>query len=131
MAHSIEARVPFLDHRLVEFAHTLPVSFHDQARRPKRLLTQAMSGILPEAVRMRPDKKGFLTPEQKWVTQDGGKVIRRLLETSIECSQGTLKPCALAYFDDVAAGSKPFDFTYWRLISLGLWMNAFNIRHIT
>jgi asparagine synthase (glutamine-hydrolysing) len=131
MSHSIEARVPFLDHRLVEFAHSLPLSFHDERNRPKRLLSQAMSGILPESVRLRPDKKGFLTPEQMWVTHDRGKNIRKLLETSIECSQGILKPGALAYFDNVASGREPFDFTYWRLISLGLWMNAFRIHRVT
>ncbi|TSA27864.1 MAG: asparagine synthase (glutamine-hydrolyzing) [Bacteroidetes bacterium] len=68
MAFSIESRVPFLDHRLVEFAFTL--SNEDKIHRgvTKYILREAMNGSLPSAIYNRHDKKGFITPgEDKWL----------------------------------------------------------------
>lgn len=61
MAHSVEGRVPFLDHKLAEFACRLPVSMKLNDRGNKHVLRQAMTGLVPEAVRVRP-KKLFLAP---------------------------------------------------------------------
>lgn len=62
-AHSIEARVPFLDHRLVEFNQNLPDNFLEQGGVTKRILRHAMRGLLPEDIRNRKDKMGFTTPK--------------------------------------------------------------------
>lgn len=61
MAHSIEGRVPFLDHKLVEFACRLPVSMKLNDSSNKYVLRRAMAGLVPEPVRERP-KKLFLAP---------------------------------------------------------------------
>ena len=66
MAHSIEARVPFLDHRLVEFAFAQPEQQLMDAALNKWILRRAMSGRIPEVVRTRPDKMGFPTPISTW-----------------------------------------------------------------
>lgn len=68
MAFSIESRVPFLDHRLVEFIFSLPdeAKIHNGAT--KRVLREALRGILPDSITDRKDKKGFVTPgEVKWL----------------------------------------------------------------
>jgi asparagine synthase (glutamine-hydrolysing) len=62
MAHSSEARVPFLDHELVEFAFQLP----DGMRRNKRILRLAMQDILPPAI-LTDTKRGFNLPVRHWV----------------------------------------------------------------
>jgi len=68
MAFSIESRVPFLDHRLVEFAFTLDDEDKVYRNETKKILRNSLSGILPEAIERRQDKKGFVTPgEQKWL----------------------------------------------------------------
>jgi asparagine synthase (glutamine-hydrolysing) len=68
MAFSIESRVPFLDHRLVELAFKLPDSAKISNGVTKRVLRDALKGILPEAIAGRRDKKGFVTPgEVKWL----------------------------------------------------------------
>jgi asparagine synthase (glutamine-hydrolysing) len=67
MAHSIECRVPFLDHRLVEFAFTLPPDWHMRGRFNKFMLREAMRGRIPEVVRTRVDKMGFPTPSNRWL----------------------------------------------------------------
>ena len=69
MAFSIESRVPFLDHRLVEFAFTLPRQdrINNQAE-TKYILREGLKPILPEPVYARKDKKGFVTPgEVQWL----------------------------------------------------------------
>lgn len=66
MATALELRVPFLDHKLVEFAARLPNSAKLNGGRGKWLLRQAMSGVLPEPILTR-SKKGFPVPTQTWL----------------------------------------------------------------
>ncbi len=66
MATSVELRVPFLDHRMVEFAATLPDSDKLRGRTGKTLLRQAMRGVLPAEIIDRP-KKGFPVPLSSWL----------------------------------------------------------------
>src|SRR5262249_28086968 len=65
MAHGIEARVPFLDHRLVEFSIAISNRHKIVGADTKRVLREAMRGILPEKVRNRRDKLGLATPEEE------------------------------------------------------------------
>jgi asparagine synthase (glutamine-hydrolysing) len=67
MAHSLEARVPFLDHRLVELCFSLPPHELIRAGETKSLLRRALGDLLPAAVRERRDKLGFVTPEAEWL----------------------------------------------------------------
>ena len=68
MAFSIESRVPFLDHRLVEYAFCLDDSDRVNGLSTKRILRESMKGIIPDAIYQRRDKKGFVTPgESKWL----------------------------------------------------------------
>jgi asparagine synthase (glutamine-hydrolysing) len=68
MRFSIESRVPFLDHRLVEFLFSLPDHFKIRGTDTKYILRQSLAPILPSAIALRKDKKGFVTPgEVKWL----------------------------------------------------------------
>jgi asparagine synthase (glutamine-hydrolysing) len=67
MAFGIESRVPFLDHIFVEWLATLPVSMRLGNGWTKRILRLALIGILPETVRRRKTKLGFVGPESKWL----------------------------------------------------------------
>jgi asparagine synthase (glutamine-hydrolysing) len=127
MAHSVEARVPFLDHNLVEFSQSLELNQLVSDCSAKAILVESMVDILPEIVRNRKDKQGFLTPEERWVKQDFTKEFRILLEESILNSKGIIKKDALRYFDRVVRGELPFDFTYWRIIAFGKWMKIFDV----
>ena len=66
MAHGLELRVPFLDHKLVEFTTRLPPEFKLRGRTGKVLLREAMRGILPQPILSRP-KKGFPVPTEQWL----------------------------------------------------------------
>ncbi|MGI8894009.1 MAG: asparagine synthase (glutamine-hydrolyzing), partial [Bacteroidia bacterium] len=68
MAFSIESRVPFLDHRLVEFTFSLPDENKIEGATTKSILRKSLADILPDKIRNRRDKKGFVTPgEVKWL----------------------------------------------------------------
>lgn len=67
MAHSIEARLPFLDYRVVNWAMGIAGTRKMEGYWNKVLLREAMRGRIPESVRMRPDKMGFETPDAKWI----------------------------------------------------------------
>lgn len=66
MHFGIESRVPFLDYRLVETSLSLPSSMIIKNGTTKHILRESMKGVLPEAIRMRQDKKGFANPRAKW-----------------------------------------------------------------
>ena len=128
MANSVEARVPFLDHRLVEFSCNLPDSYLEKDGITKRVMRQALADILPDAIRNRKDKMGFSTPEEVWVRKESPSVFRKGISKTIECTNGVIKNEALLYFDKIVEGKIPFDFSYWRLILLGEWITRFNVR---
>ncbi len=78
MAHSIEARAPFLDHRLVERAFALPPEWKLRDAWNKYLLREAMRDRIPESVRTRVDKMGFPVPARTWFA---GPLQERILDT--------------------------------------------------
>ena len=127
MANSIEARVPFLDHRLVEFSTKLPVDYLDGQGELKKIMLHGLKNILPIAILQRKDKIGFITSEENWVRKEFTKEFREMLDQSIASSKGIIKPSALLYFDKVVAGAIPFTYNYWRFIQFGLWMRKFNV----
>ena len=67
MAHSLEVRVPLLDHRLVEAALRLPAAIKRQGEGPKPMLQAALHDLLPPVIRERRDKQGFTFPFDKWI----------------------------------------------------------------
>jgi len=127
MAHSIEARVPFLDHRLVEFVLSLPSEYKLSHGITKRVLREAMRGVLPERIRMRMDKLGFVTPEEVWVREQAPHQFRAASRDSVAVSRGILTPRALVLAEGITSGRLPFTFVLWRMVSFGAWMGRFNV----
>jgi asparagine synthase (glutamine-hydrolysing) len=80
MAFSIEARTPFLDYRLVELFLRMPGAYKLRDGWTKPFLREAMAGRMPEPVRLRVDKKGFVTPEVVWYRTDGARLRATLLD---------------------------------------------------
>ena len=66
MCHSLEVRVPFLDHKLVEFVATIPAKYKLKAWQKKRVLIKALEGILPKTILNR-RKQGFSIPLDRWL----------------------------------------------------------------
>ena len=128
MAHSVEARVPLLDHRLVEFAYNLPDDFLEKDGITKRVMREAMNNLLPEKITNRKDKMGFTTPEELWVKHENPAFFREKISEAINVSNGIIKADALNYFDKVVNGKLPFNYTYWRIILFGEWVKKFRVQ---
>jgi asparagine synthase (glutamine-hydrolysing) len=128
MAHSVESRLPFLDYRLVEFGLGLPDEFKVSEGITKKVLREAMKGILPEKIRMRMDKMGFVTPEEIWLKEYSPDYFRDKVKEAIEVSQGILNNKALQKLDSIISGEEEFSFFAWRLISFGAWIKKFNVK---
>jgi asparagine synthase (glutamine-hydrolysing) len=82
MTHSVEVRVPYLDHRLVEHVMGLPSQFKLDGRRPKALLVDALGGDLPREVWDRP-KMGFTLPFDPWLRRSAAELELCCLETKV------------------------------------------------
>jgi asparagine synthase (glutamine-hydrolysing) len=128
MAHSIEARVPFLDHRLVELA----VGFggeHKLVRgTTKSVLRRAMAGTLPEPIRNRHDKLGFATPEAEWFRGPLREQITSAIDATLDIFPDLLEADAVRKLrDEMLDGERILDFTLWRIASLGIWGDVFGI----
>jgi asparagine synthase (glutamine-hydrolysing) len=79
MAHGVESRAPLLDWRLVTFAFSLPSSSKMGAGFTKRILRDAMTGLMPETIRIRKSKIGFASPMQQWLA---GPLKTYVMDTS-------------------------------------------------
>lgn len=127
MAHSIESRTPFLDYRLVEFTLGLPNELKIGRGWTKRVLRESMKNILPEQVRLRTDKMGFVTPEEIWLKEQNPMLFQKAIEKSFQIAQGALLPSAKLIVDQMVAGKRTFSFLPWRLISFGEWIERFAV----
>lgn len=119
MAFSIESRVPFLDHRLVEYGFALENHFKIRDGYTKWVLRESMKGILPDMVRLRKDKKGFVTPgEVRWLRND----MADLLDFSqSQIPDLDFKKVKLAV-DEFIKGNNQHAKILWRLANLNYWI---------
>lgn len=79
MAHSVEARLPFLDYRLISFVLTLPSGWHLRGPWNKYVLREAMRDRIPESIRSRLDKMGFPTAMDDWLRKELYKPVREIV----------------------------------------------------
>jgi asparagine synthase (glutamine-hydrolysing) len=89
MAHSLEMRTPFLDHRLVEMALNLPPSLKLREGWSKYVLREALPEI-PSEIRWRRDKQGFLTPEELWIRNELKSEIKQMFSGSLLQAMGVI-----------------------------------------
>lgn len=100
MAHSLEARVPFLSHTMVDWALTLPIDLKLNGRTGKYILREAVAPWLPPSV-MKRSKQGFQMPLASWFRGDLGNFARRTWNDSGAANAGYLDPRAVeALFDE-------------------------------
>jgi asparagine synthase (glutamine-hydrolysing) len=125
MATSIESRVPFLDHKLVEFAATLPDEWKLSGFMTKRVLRESMKGLLPESILNRP-KMGFPVPFAGWTRGPWNAVARDVLLDRRSRERGLIDSQAVdALLSDHAAGRTEGGDRIWSLLNLELWHRTF------
>jgi asparagine synthase (glutamine-hydrolysing) len=124
MAVSLEARAPYLDHRVVEFVLSLPPGARAGGRGGKRLLRRLAARLLP-AETLRRGKQGFAVPLQEWFAPEGAG--RRLLESLLArgALAGLVRPEAVArLLDRHARRRERLGEHLWALAVLGLWRES-------
>ena len=124
MAHSIETRVPLLDHKLVEFAATIPPEMNLHNGTTKYVLKQAMRGILPDGIIDRP-KRGFAVPLGYWFRGKLGPYVSDLLLGESASRRGFFNA---SYIEGLVAQherGRNLDLQLWTLISFELWARVF------
>lgn len=121
MAHSVEARVPFLDHRLVEHAFRLPGEDKIRGAMTKYVLREALAGVVPETIRTRTDKIGFRAdPGITWRFADLHRDA--LLKNVTAFEERWFDQRAVARLLSTSVRSAETEFALWRVISLKLWL---------
>ena len=125
MANSLEARVPFLDNELVELALRIPVRLQYDASSGKRILREAMKGLLPEAVLARP-KQGFSPPDQSWYRGPTMEYIKNVLLAPRTTSRGYFRaPWIERMLAEHSAGRANHRLLIWSLLCFEWWNRLF------
>ncbi|MGA9901441.1 MAG: asparagine synthase (glutamine-hydrolyzing) [Terriglobales bacterium] len=121
MAASIESRVPFLDHVLVEFATRIPLEVQIQGLAGKRILKKAVEDLLPHSILYR-TKLGFPTPWTGWLAGPRLESIREMLLEPRSLNRGYFRREAIEkLFDEHRAQHRDNYDRIWRLLNLELW----------
>ena len=125
MSASLESRVPFLDHRLVEFATRLPVNYKLQGFDTKRILRRALGPSVPPPIVSR-SKKGFPTPTREWFRGAWADPMRKLLTGPKSLVHEYVRPAAVAaILDRHQSGAWDLQEEIWTLGNLELWLRIF------
>jgi len=121
MAASIESRVPFLDHVLVEFATRIPREVQIQGMAGKRILKKAVEDLLPHSILYR-QKLGFPTPWSGWLSGPRLQTIREMLLEPRSLNRGYFRREAVEkLFHDHFSQHRDNADRIWRLLNLEMW----------
>jgi len=125
MAASIESRVPFLDHKLVEFAFSIPAQYSTRGMAGKCVLKKIAEDLLPPSIVHR-RKLGFPTPWQGWLAGRKLDELEQTLAGTRSLERGLFRPDAVRkLFAEHRAGLRDNSNRIWRLLNLELWMRIF------
>ena len=127
MAHSVESRVPFLDHELVEMALSLPDEFKIHRGVTKRILKSALRDIVPPAIVGRRDKLGFATPEELWMRRPGSEFADLIRGAADQCPE-IFDAIGLEHTWDKFVDGAPYNPVLWRIAMFTVWARVFNMR---
>jgi len=126
MAHGLESRVPFLDHKLIELVARVSADKKFPGGKMKHLLQSTFADKIPTAIAQRNDKMGFPVPLREWFTGEVGDFIKDIFSSQAARERGFYHP------DKVLAsieGSGQYTRKIWGLLSLELWHTIFHEDH--
>ena len=127
MAHSIEARLPFLDFRLVEFGYNMPDNLKVNQGIGKVIIRDAMRGITPDEILDNKNKKGFVTPQKIWIDENVGLIYYQIEMLKFfkfidkDKLNNNLEKLMNKKYDEGLI---------MRLYSLSKWFEVFNIKEV-
>lgn len=125
MQHSLEVRVPFLDHAVVEFCATIPPELRMKGFTKKYLLKHAAKGLLPPEI-IHHRKQGFVGPTSRWLQTDMRADVEHILDKQFLrvhgfFNQGTIDRLLAEHF----SGKEIHDKILWSLVMFQKWFHAY------
>lgn len=124
MAASVESRVPFLDHKLVEFAASIPADYEIKGMAGKCILKSAAEDLLPRSIVYR-QKLGFPTPWAYWLADESLGKIKQLLMEPRSVERGIFRDEVIRrIFEEHSSGRSDHGNRIWRLLNLELWFRV-------
>jgi asparagine synthase (glutamine-hydrolysing) len=129
MAFSLEARVPLLDHHVVEYGLSLPDHLKVRNGWSKYAVREAMSGAMPEVVRQRKTKLGFAAPDRYWLAGDLRPQVTELINGSLRCAKYVDGAALRRWYDSpraAGAGTEAY-LGLFRVLALEMWMRVFGL----
>ena len=128
MAHSVEVRPPFLDHRIVEFASTLPERFKIRGTRQKFILKELMKNKLPHSIPWR-KKVGFDIPTHEWLRGPLRSLLLDTVSTGVLDHAELFQPDALqTHVRHHLERKANFGYHLWGIMLLFMWMKKWRIQ---
>ncbi|MGH8280939.1 MAG: asparagine synthase (glutamine-hydrolyzing), partial [Gammaproteobacteria bacterium] len=124
MAHSLETRVPLLDHVLVDYVAGIPPELQFRHGVTKHLFKRAMRGLLPDEIIDRP-KHGFAVPLGAWFRGQLESTVRELLLSERSRQRGIFNAHYLEHLLRLHRRGRPLDSQLWTLMSFELWCRTF------
>ena len=125
MAASIESRVPFLDHQLVELTARLPERMKLKGLTTKYILRKSMAGLLPDTILKRP-KMGFPVPVGTWFRGQFRSVIDEYVLSDRALSRGLFEPAFVRRMIEAhQSGLENHSERLWSLLNFEIWMRQF------
>jgi hypothetical protein len=126
MAASVESRVPFLDHQLVERVARMPTSLKLRGWRTKAVLRSALRDLVPREILVR-RKMGFPVPVGRWLRGDFRLLAQEFVQGPRAQSRGLFEPAALSRLcAEHAAGTADHGDRLWLLMNLEIWQRIFS-----
>jgi len=127
MAFGIEARLPFLDYRLVEFAMSLPSRMKLRRGWTKYILRKSFSDILPPKITWRKNKLGFSVPDYQWLVSNRYYILKVLSSSTAKSQNYFDQMEAIRLFNLMCQDKKNGFYTnyFWRILNLTLWLQVF------
>jgi asparagine synthase (glutamine-hydrolysing) len=129
MAHSLEARVPLLDHRLVEFAASLPAEWKLRDGERKWIFKRLAARYLPQAILDRP-KHGFTIPVNRWMKRELADMLDRLLSPAALSGTYLHRPTVERLIREHRSDRRDHSYVLWRLVVLEKWLERFAARSV-
>ena len=121
MAHSLEVRVPLIDHKVIEFVAGLPEGWEKTWGHPKRLLSEALGDLIPPEILSRP-KQGFAFPMGKWMRGELREVVEDTLSPESVRRRGLFDPEGVqSLYRAFEEGRMAYP-ALWQFVILELWM---------
>ncbi len=127
MAHSIESRVPFMDPHLAECAFRMPINYKLRDGITKYVVREGLKDILPEKIKNRYSKLGFVTPEDQWINNDRAAFRREMEQAAETLSPMLKKDTVMAWYNRIEGNVQRLDFMPWRIICASHWVRLFDL----